>query len=169
MALPSFTENMKKSLSFVASKLFTQSLMRKTTIRSASELVLDARREIENLLPEKAYEELISGETTLIDVRESEEWAHEKIAGAINAPRGMLEFYADPSAPYYKPVFTWGTRLVLYCASGGRSALAVQTLKRMGYQNVAHIDGGIKAWKAADLPVFSAIQPTHVDNLEINK
>lgn len=143
--------------------------MKKKSIQSASELVSAARKEIENLLPEKAYGELISGEVTLIDVREPEEYAHEKIAGAINAPRGMLEFYADPSAPYYKPVFTWGSRLILCCASGGRSALAAQTLKKMGYQNIAHIDGGIKAWKAADLPMLDATQLTRMTRLESNK
>lgn len=64
----------------------------------------------------------------------------------------MLEFYADPSLPYHKPEFDKNKRIILYCASGGRSALAVQTLKEMGYTNVAHIDGGFKAWQAASLP-----------------
>lgn len=128
--------------------------MKNTMIRPVSELVLEARKEITNLLPDKAYEELVSGAATLIDVREPDELSHEKIAGAINAPRGMLEFYADPTTPYYKPVFTWGKRIILCCASSARSALAAQTLNRMGYENVAHIDGGIKAWKAADLPLL---------------
>jgi rhodanese-related sulfurtransferase len=63
----------------------------------------------------------------------------------------MLEFYADASLSYYKPEFNKEKRIILYCASSGRSALAVKTLKEMGYTNVAHIDGGLKAREAAGL------------------
>jgi len=65
----------------------------------------------------------------------------------------MLEFYADASLPYHKPEFDKNKRIILHCASGGRSALAAKTLKEMGYENVAHLDGGIKAWKEAGMPV----------------
>jgi len=65
----------------------------------------------------------------------------------------MIEFYADPSLPYHKPAFDKNKRIILHCASGGRSALAVATLKQMGYTNIAHMDGGIKAWKEAGLSV----------------
>ncbi len=121
--------------------------------KSATELVKEAKKEIENLTPEKAKEELAKGDAVLLDIREAEELKQGKIAGAIHAPRGMLEFYADSSLPYYKPEFKKNQRIILYCASSGRSALAVQTLKNMGYTNVAHIDGGLKAWKAAGLPM----------------
>jgi rhodanese-related sulfurtransferase len=67
----------------------------------------------------------------------------------------MLEFYADPSSPYHRSEFDPGKRVILHCASGGRSALAAQTLKAMGYANVAHLDGGFKAWQAAGKPVES--------------
>lgn len=120
--------------------------------KSATDLVKQAKSEIENLTPEKASQELSAGDIVLIDVREAEELKQGSIPGAINAPRGMLEFYADPSLPYHKPEFDKNKRIILYCASGGRSALAVQTLKEMGYTNVAHIDGGFKAWQAASLP-----------------
>lgn len=126
--------------------------MKPTSTLSASEMVSAARKGIENLSPTKAYEELIRGEATLIDVREPHEYEREKIAGAINAPRGMLEFYADPATPYYRSEFTSDTRLIICCASGGRSALAAQTLSNMGYMRTAHVDGGISAWKAANLP-----------------
>ena len=76
-----------------------------------------------------------------------------KIPGSFHAPRGMLEFYADPLLPYYKPEFNKNNQIILHCASGGRSALATATLKQMGYENVAHMDGGFKAWKEAGLPV----------------
>lgn len=121
--------------------------------QSATDMVQQAKNEIENLTPEKASKELSTGNIVLIDVREPGEFQQAQIPGAVNAPRGMLEFYADPSLPYYKTDFDKEKRIILYCASGGRSALAVQTLKRMGYDNVAHIDGGLKAWQAANLPV----------------
>jgi rhodanese-related sulfurtransferase len=65
----------------------------------------------------------------------------------------LLEFYADPSHPYHKPELEENKRIILHCASGGRSALPAQTLKQMGYTNVAHMDGGMKAWKENNLPV----------------
>ncbi|AKQ45463.1 sulfurtransferase [Rufibacter radiotolerans] len=122
--------------------------------KSATDLVKEAKQEIENLSPEQVSEELSKGDVTLIDLRESEELSQNgKIAGSVHAPRGMLEFHADPSQPYYKPVFDKNKRLILHCASGGRSALATATLKKMGFQNVAHLDGGFKAWKDAGKPV----------------
>jgi rhodanese-related sulfurtransferase len=67
----------------------------------------------------------------------------------------MLEFYADPTSPYHRPEFEFDRRVVLYCASGGRSALAADTLRQLGYTRAAHLDGGIKAWIAAGQPVES--------------
>lgn len=122
------------------------------THKTSAELVKEAKLEIENLSPLQVQEELSKGNAVLIDIRESEELAQNgKIAGAVHAPRGMLEFYADSSLPYHKPEFDKNNRIILQCASGGRSALATQTLKNMGYNNVAHLDGGLKAWKDAGL------------------
>jgi rhodanese-related sulfurtransferase len=117
--------------------------------KSAGDLVQQAKQQIENLSPLQAKAELAAGAATLIDVREAEELLNGKIEGAVHAPRGMLEFYADAKLPYYKPEFDKEKRLILYCASGGRSALAVQSLQNMGFKNIAHVDGGIKAWKEA--------------------
>jgi rhodanese-related sulfurtransferase len=118
--------------------------------KSATELVKEAKQQVENLTPQQVQEALSGGNTTLIDIRESEELAQTgKIPGSVHAPRGMLEFYADESLPYHKPEFDKNKRIILHCASGGRSALAAATLKQMGYENVAHMDGGIKAWKDA--------------------
>ena len=118
------------------------------------DLVKEAKQGIENLTPQQVQEELNSGNATLIDIRESEELQQTgKIGNSVHAPRGMLEFYADPSLPYHKPEFSRDKKIILHCASGGRSALAAQTLQQMGYTNVAHMDGGIKAWKEAGLPV----------------
>lgn len=120
--------------------------------KSAMDLVKEAKQQIENLTPEQVKTALSEG-ATLIDIRESEELQQSgKIPGAVHAPRGMLEFYADETLPYHKPEFDKNKKIILHCASGGRSALAAQTLKQMGYENVAHLDGGIKAWKEAGQP-----------------
>ncbi|HEU4574456.1 MAG TPA: rhodanese-like domain-containing protein [Chitinophagaceae bacterium] len=124
--------------------------------KSATELVKEAKQEIENLTPAQVMQELAGNNVVLIDIRESEELAQNgKIPGAIHAPRGMLEFYADPTLPYYRPEFDKDKRIILHCASGGRSALAAKTLHQMGYENVAHMDGGLKAWKEGGHPVTS--------------
>lgn len=89
-----------------------------------------------------------------IDIRDVRELEREGvIPGAFHAPRGMLEFWVDPSSPYHKPTFAQDKRFVLFCAAGWRSALATKTLQDMGLPKVAHIDGGFAAWKAAGLPV----------------
>lgn len=132
--------------------LVSSALMAQVTSapKSAKELIADAKGQIENLTPQQVQDELASGKVVLIDLRELEELKQNgRIEGAIHAPRGMLEFYADPDMPYYKPAFDKTKRIILHCASGGRSALAVATLKEMGFTNVAHLDGGLKAWKEA--------------------
>ena len=124
--------------------------------KSATDLVKEAKQQIENLTPDQVQKELSNGNATLIDIRESEELKQNgKIAGAVHAPRGMLEFYADSSLPYHRQEFDKSKRIILHCASGGRSALAAATLKQMGYENVAHLDGGLKAWKESGKPVES--------------
>lgn len=122
--------------------------------KRAADLVSEAKQHIENLSPEQVAQEREEGTARIIDIRESEErQQHGAIPGALHAPRGMLEFHADPSTPYYRPEFDPNARIILYCASSGRSALATKTLQDMGFTNVAHLDGGLNAWKAADLPV----------------
>ena len=90
----------------------------------------------------------------LVDIRDVRELEREGgIPGAVHAPRGMLEFWVDPESPYYKPVFGDESKeLVLFCGAGWRSALATQTLQRMGLRNVAHIDGGYTEWARAGAP-----------------
>lgn len=89
-----------------------------------------------------------------VDIRHSDERAATgAVDGALHAPRGFLEFLADPESPMHKPEFASGKRLVLYCASGGRSALAAKTLHDMGVPRVCHIAGGFAAWKEAGGPV----------------
>lgn len=93
------------------------------------------------------------GDVVFVDVREGQEWAQGHIPGAIHAPRGFLEFIADPESPMHKAELNSGKRIVLYCASGGRSALAAKTLKDMGVAKVSHMAGGIGAWSQAGGPV----------------
>lgn len=86
-------------------------------------------------------------EVVLVDVRDPNEWeATGTIPGAVRASRGMLEFHADPESPAHLDALDPQKRLVLYCGSGGRSALAAKTLQDMGFQDVASLAGGYAAW-----------------------
>lgn len=122
--------------------------------KKAAELVAEAKGRIENLDVEAVERELVDGSAVLVDVREAEELdANGRIPGAVHMPRGMLEFYADPTSPYHREPLDPSKRVILHCASGGRSALAADALRQMGYARVAHLDGGINAWKEAGKPV----------------
>jgi rhodanese-related sulfurtransferase len=121
--------------------------------KTAAELVAEAKAQVENLTPEQVEKEVNDG-ALLVDLREPGELAENgAIPGAVHAPRGMLEFWADPTSSYHRPEFDPGKRVILHCAAGGRSALAAGTLKLLGYENVAHLDGGINAWKESGRPV----------------
>jgi rhodanese-related sulfurtransferase len=74
----------------------------------------------------------------------------------VHAPRGMLEFYADPTNEDHLAEFDPNRRTILYCAGGARSALAVETLRQLGYMNVAHLEGGFTAWASAGHEVAPA-------------
>ena len=114
---------------------------------TVAQLVSEAKASVENLTPDDVANERDRG-ALLVDIRESGELETGTIEGAVHAPRGMLEFYADPTSPYHREEFQPDRRIVLYCASGGRSALAAQALMGLGYTDVAHLDGGLKAWTA---------------------
>ncbi|SNS93580.1 Rhodanese-related sulfurtransferase [Noviherbaspirillum humi] len=123
------------------------------SMKTASGMVADAKARIQNLNPMQVSEALRRG-ATLVDIREMEERKKEgTIEAAVYAPRGMLEFYADPTSTYHRPEFYPDKQIILHCASGGRSALAADMLQQMGYRNVAHLDGGFKAWKEQGQPV----------------
>jgi rhodanese-related sulfurtransferase len=124
--------------------------MRKT----AKSMVDEATAAITTYSIEEARDLHGRDDVQFIDIRDVRELEHEGvIPGAFHAPRGMLEFWVDPESPYFKPVFQPGKKLVLFCAAGWRSALATKTLQDMGVPDVAHIDGGFGAWKAAGAPV----------------
>ena len=91
---------------------------------------------------------IAEGDALVVDVRDHQEVAASgRIAGAVNVSRGMLEFRADPQSPYHDPAFAKDKTVILYCASGGRSALSGKTLKDMGYERVYNL-GAFKDWEA---------------------
>lgn len=90
-----------------------------------------------------------AGRALVVDVRDTiEVQASGRVPGAVHVPRGMIEFRADPESPYHDPAFERDRTVVLYCASGGRSALAGKTLRDMGYTDVRNL-GGFKDWVEA--------------------
>lgn len=121
--------------------------------KSAKDMVSDAKDRIENLDPAQVAQEQESG-ALLVDLRDGPEIAENgKIPGSVHIPRGMLEFRADPTSPYHDAAMDPEKRIILHCASGGRSALGAATLQEMGYSHVAHLDGGFKSWVEQDRPV----------------
>jgi rhodanese-related sulfurtransferase len=117
--------------------------------KSASQIVADARKNTPEVTVAQAKEELNQGQVgLLLDVREPAEWEKGHIPGAVQAPRGMLEWYADPTTPYAKAELTTkrDARIIVACASGGRSMLAAETLRSMGYTNVVSMAGGFNEW-----------------------
>ena len=90
----------------------------------------------------------------VVDIRDFRElYQKGKVPGAVHAPRGRLEFWIDPPSQYYRDVFNPDKRYVLYCAAGGRSALAAKTMKDMGYPEVAHLEAGFGGWEEAGFEV----------------
>lgn len=116
-------------------------------------LLAAAEREIRTLSIDEARNLLDDEDVQFVDIRDIRELQREgRIPGAFHATRGMLEFWIDPESPYYKSVFGSGKTLVFYCQSGWRSALATQTVQRMGLDKVCHIGGGYRAWMEAGAP-----------------
>lgn len=121
---------------------------------TAATMVADTAARIAVVGATRLEAELLDGRVCLVDVREPEELdEHGLIAGAFHVPRGVLEFWADPASPAHRPELDPARRTVVYCAAGARSTLAAATLQELGYGDVAHLDGGIAAWKQAGLPV----------------
>jgi len=119
-----------------------------------SELIAAARLLIDQISVHEAAELQRLEAAILIDLRDVRELQRMgTVPNAFHAPRGMLEFWVDPDSPYHKPVFRTKKKLVMFCASGLRSALAVRTLKEMGMDNVLDMEGGFTEWKMQDLPV----------------
>ena len=114
------------------------------TIKSIQTLVNDAMQEIKTISADEAYKLFENNNCNLIDVREINELENTgKVQGANHIPRGMLEVYLDPNSPVFQNgQLDQDKEFVLFCAGGARSALAVKSLKDMGYQKTSHIEGG---------------------------
>ena len=116
--------------------------------RSAWGLVEEAERDVASITVDELEAELADGGTIALDIRDIREvWIEGSVPDAEHAPRGMVEFWADPGTKYYKEFFDPDRRYVLYCNEAGRSALAAKRLEEMGYTDVAHLDGGFTAWQ----------------------
>ena len=116
--------------------------------KSSSDMLAAADAVVPRISPAAARDLMAAGDAVVVDVRE----AHEvqdggKIPGALLVPRGLLEFRADPQSPLFNPLFRADAAVILYCAVGGRSALAGQTLQQMGYARVYNL-GGFADWVA---------------------
>ena len=120
--------------------------------KTAVGMIQEARAQVGIVHAKEALDEKNVGGAVLVDVREPEEWQHGHIDGSVPAPRGLLEFFADPTSPRHKEALTFDRRVIVVCASGARASLAALTLKDMGYEDVAVLDGGLKAWVDAGLP-----------------
>jgi rhodanese-related sulfurtransferase len=118
------------------------------------DLVAAAERDVETLRAADAVNLHGQPDVVLVDIRDIRELNREgRVPGAFHCPRGLLEFWVDPQSQYHKPVFAQDKRFVFFCAGGLRSALATQTVQRMGLRPVAHVGGGFAAWKQAGGPV----------------
>ena len=119
--------------------------------KTVKDLLAEANASIQKLSPAEAGEKIRSGDVLVLDVRDAAEVQQSgKIKGALNVSRGLLEFRADPDSPYHDPAFDRDRTVILYCASGGRSAMAGKTLRDLGYRDVRNL-GAFKDAAAAGL------------------
>ena len=118
-------------------------------LRSVDEIVAEAEERVVSLTPAEVMTRLGEPGLVLVDLRDIRELKRDgRIPGSVHVPRGMLEFWVDPSSPYYKKQFDDAESLILYCNKGARSALAAQSLQRMGLEAVAHMIGGMSRWES---------------------
>ena len=117
------------------------------SIKTAQTLVSEAMQEIKTISVDEAYKLLEENNCNLIDIRDTKELdLTGTVENSINIPRGLIEFQLDPnSALIQNGILDLNKETVLFCAAGGRSALATKTLKEMGYKKVCHIEGGFSA------------------------
>ena len=116
-------------------------------IKSISQLVSEANSEIKTINADQAYQMTKDNTCNLIDIREINELENSgRVEGANHIPRGMLEVFLDPNSPIFKNgQLDQNKEFILFCAGGVRSALAVKSLKEMGYLNISHIEGGFSS------------------------
>ena len=125
--------------------------------KTIGQMVEEAKTRVENLSNAQLKAEMDRGGVQIVDIRDPRE--RQKlgyIPGSIHVPRGMLEFWLDPTSQYYTGKVDPEKRIVLHCAGGHRSALAADVLREMGFPNVAHLEPGFNGWAEAGLPVEGA-------------
>jgi rhodanese-related sulfurtransferase len=110
------------------------------------DLVAEAKRKITEISPSDAAAKAKSGDAVIVDVREKDEFDESHIPDAVHVSRGLLELEVEDKFP------DRNTEIICHCGGGGRSALAAESLQKMGYKNVRSMAGGFKAWKAAGFP-----------------
>lgn len=114
--------------------------------KSIMDIVAEAKAVVPSISPEELKSLMGRDDILIVDVRDDGEVASTgKVPGALHVSRGMLEFRADESTPYHNPAFSKSKTIVLYCASGGRSALSGRALLDLGYTNVRNL-GGFQGW-----------------------
>jgi hypothetical protein len=118
-------------------------------IKSSQTLVQEALKLVKTITPGEALEKLEKNQCNLIDIRDALELQREgTIENSFNIPRGLLEFLIHPESSYIKKQkLDLNKEIVLFCAAGGRSALAAKTLKDMGFEKVSHVEGGFNLMK----------------------
>ena len=126
------------------------------TIKSSQTLVLEALKEVKTISTDEAHKMVNDNQCNLIDIRDIRELQKEgQVEGANHIPRGMLEFWLDPESSYFKKgKLDLNKEMVLFCAGGLRSALAVKSLKDMGFEKVSHIDGGFGTIKQSKFKII---------------
>ena len=126
---------------------------------SVKQLLEAANAAVPRIAPDKAQQMLAAGNALVVDVRDAPELvASGRVAGAVHVSRGMLEFRADPDSPYHDANFRKDRPVIVYCASGGRSALAGKALQDLGFTEVYNL-GAFKDWQAAGGAIDKPIEP----------
>lgn len=125
---------------------------------SVKQMIEAANAAVPRVSPAEARK-LIGSGALVLDVRDAPEVEKSgKVQGAVHVSRGMLEFRADPDSPYHDKKFDRARPIIVYCASGGRSALSGKTLKDMGYSEVYNL-GAFKDWAEAGGEIEQPIEP----------
>ena len=126
---------------------------------SVKQLMEAANAAVPRITADQAREMMAKGEALILDVRDAPEVEKSgKVQGAVNVSRGMLEFRADPESPYHDKKFDRSKPVILYCASGGRSALSGKTLKDLGYEKVFNL-GAFKDWAESGGAIDPPMEP----------
>tara|TARA_B100000965_G_C19253754_1_gene609938 strand:+ start:216 stop:599 length:384 start_codon:yes stop_codon:yes gene_type:complete len=125
-------------------------------VKSIQTLVRDAMQSIKTVTADEAFKIFEDNNCNLIDIREINELDNAgRVEGASHIPRGMLEVYLDPNSPIMQNAqVDKNKEFILFCAGGVRSALAVKSLKEMGYEKISHIDGGFAAMSNGNFKII---------------